>query len=70
MKSEKLKSEIKEIYEELALLRVMLESVVRDVQSIKETVTNLDSPDYYEHPWYKYKREELALSGNYVGKSQ
>ena len=70
MKSEKLKTEIKDIYDELAHIRVMMETLIRDVESIKETVMNLDSPDYYEHPWYKYKREELSLSGQYVGQNR
>jgi len=23
--------------------------------------------ELYEHPWYKYKRQELVASGNYYG---
>ena len=73
MKSEKIKEELNGIYIELAYIRGMLENVNHQMQELREAIresSNQDSQlsvrESYEHPWYKYKREELIASGNYT----
>jgi hypothetical protein len=57
---------------ELDEIKGMIENVSNQMQELREAVRG--SPDQdeelpvrelYEHPWYKYKREELIASGNY-----
>ena len=50
----------------------MLNDVKNQVQELREGIRGAPDPDeklpvpeFYEHPWYKYKREELIASGNY-----
>lgn len=73
MKSEKIKEELNGIYIELAYIRGMLENVNNQMQELRQTIressdqnTQLPLRESYEHPWYKYKREELIASGNYT----
>jgi len=73
MKSEKIKSELKEIYLELAYLRAKMENVSNQMQELRDAIRELSNKDEelrvresYEHPWYKYKRQELIASGNYT----
>ena len=73
MKSEKIKDELTDIHIELAYIRGMLEDVNNQMQELREAIresSNQDSQlsvrEFYEHPWYKYKREELIASGNYT----
>ena len=66
MDKQKIKTQLNELRMELAYMRGMLENTntqmqeIRDAlqispdEDIKETVLEL-----YEHPWYKYKREQI-----------
>lgn len=72
MKSEKIKEELNDIKIELAYMRGMLENVSYQMQELREAAgispnedTILPVRELYEHPWYKYKREELITSGNH-----
>jgi len=71
MKSEKIKEELNDIKIELAYMRGMLENVSYQMQELREAAgitpnkdTSLPVRELYEHPWYKYKREELITSGD------
>ena len=63
MKSEKIKTELTEIYSELAHQRVLLERLVQEIQELKESVSPKTE---YIHPWYQIKKQELIDSGNFV----
>ena len=63
MKSEKIKTELTEIYTELARQRALLERIVQDIKELKESVTPKTE---YVHPWYEIKKQELIDSGNFV----
>lgn len=72
MKSEKVKEELNEIKLELAYIRGMMTNVNYQMQELREAIRESSNKDeelrvreLYEHPWYKYKREELISSGNY-----
>ena len=61
-----------DIHEELEELKEMLKNVSNQMQELREAVRGTPQQDeelpmreFYEHPWYKYKREELITSGNY-----
>ena len=71
MKSEKIKEELNDIKIELAYMRGMLENVSHQMQQLREAAgislnedTILPVRELYEHPWYKYKREELVTGGD------
>ena len=71
MKSEKIKEELYYIKLELAYMRGLLENVSHQMQELREAArvtsnkdTSLSVPELYEHPWYKYKRNQLVVSGN------
>ena len=63
MKSEKIKTELTEIYQELAHQRALLERIVQDIKELKKSVTPKTE---YIHPWYEIKKQELIDSGNFV----
>ena len=72
MKSEKIREELNEIKLELAFIRGMMTNVNYQMQELREAIRESSNKDeelrvreLYEHPWYKYKREELISSGNY-----
>ena len=57
---------------ELDEIKGMVEDVINQMQELREAVRGSPDQDeklpvreFYEHPWYKYKREELIASGNY-----
>ena len=71
MKSEKIKEELNDIKIELAYMRGMLENVSYQMQELREAAgitsnkdTSLPVRKLYEHPWYKYKRDQLVTSGD------
>ncbi len=71
MKSEKIKEDLNDIKLELAYMRGMLENVSYQMQELWEAVgespnkdTGLPVREFYVHPWYKYKRDQLVISGN------
>jgi len=63
MKSEKIKTELTEIYKELAYQRALLENLMQEVKELKASVTPKTE---YVHPWYEIKKQELIDSGNFV----
>jgi len=63
MKSEKVATELKEIYSELANQRVILERLVEEIKELKKSVTPKVE---YVHPWYQVKKQELIRSNNYI----
>ena len=80
MKSKKFKKMIQgplrfhhqDIHEELEQIKGMLSNVNYQMQELREAIRESSNKDeelrvreLYEHPWYKYKREELISSGNY-----
>ena len=72
MKSEKIREEFNEIKLELAFIRGMMTNVNYQMQELRQAIRESSNKDeelrvreLYEHPWYKYKREELISSGNY-----
>jgi len=74
MKTEKIKEHLKEIENELAYIRGMLQNVSNQMQELRDDIRGaphkteeLRVRELYEHPWYKYKRQELVASGNYYG---
>ena len=71
MNKEKIKDNLHDIHLELAYLRAMIENVSNQMQELREEIRGapnstkeLPVPELYEHPWYKYKRELIGLSGN------
>ena len=73
MKSEKIKTELENIHMELAYIRGMLENVGHQMQELQQTIRESSNKDemlrvreHYEHPWYKYKRQELITDRNYT----
>ena len=61
-----------DIHEEIEELKGMIRDVSNQMQELREAIRGAPSKDEklpvresYEHPWYKYKREELIASGNY-----
>jgi len=61
-----------DIHEELEELKGMIRDVSNQMQELREAIRGspnptqkLSVPEFYEHPWYKYKREQLIASGNY-----
>ena len=62
-----------EFIQKLQEIEEKLNHVSNQMQELREAVRKssyqgeeLSMREYYEHPWYKYKREELVTSGNYT----
>ena len=62
-----------DIHEELQEIKCMLKDVSNQMQELQQAVRGSPNKDeelsmreFYEHPWYKYKREQLISSGNYT----
>jgi len=60
-----------DIHEELDQIKRMLINVSNQMQELQQTIresSNEDSQlsmrEFYEHPWYKYKREFIESSGD------
>ena len=60
------------IRRELDEIKRMIGDVNNQMQELREAIRGtpnenkeLSVREFYEHPWYKYKREELIASGNY-----
>lgn len=63
---------MEEFIKHLDKIEGMLENVSHQMQELREAIRgapneNKELPvrEFYEHPWYKYKREQLIASGNY-----
>ena len=61
-----------EFIQKLQEIEEKLNHVSNQMQELREAVRGSPNQDqelpvreFYEHPWYKYKREELIASGNY-----
>ena len=61
-----------EFIKKLNEIEEKLNHVSNQMQELREAVRKspfqdeeLPMREFYEHPWYKYKREELIASGNY-----
>jgi len=70
MNKKKIKDNLHEIHLELAYLRAMIENVSNQMQELRDAIgessnknEKLPVSQLYEHPWYKYKREQLIISG-------
>ena len=62
-----------EFIQKLQEIEEKLNHVSNQMQELREAVREssyqdeeLSVRESYEHPWYKYKREELIASGNYT----
>ena len=62
-----------EFIQKLQQIEENLNHVSNQMQELRETVggssykdSELPVRELYEHPWYKYKREELISGGNYT----
>ena len=67
MNKQKIKDQLQELKTELAYIRGLLVNVSNQMQELREsTAVTSDQtdqlPELYEHPWYKYKREQLTIS--------
>jgi hypothetical protein len=61
-----------EFIQKLQKIEEKLNHVSNQMQELREAIRGSSQQDeelpvreFYEHPWYKYKREELIASGNY-----
>ena len=61
-----------EFIQKLQEIEEKLNHVSNQMQELREAVRESSNQDEelsmrqsYEHPWYKYKRQELVVSGNY-----
>ena len=71
MNKNKIKDNLHEIHIELAYLRAMVENVSNQMQELRDAIREssnqnqkLPVPEPYEHPWYKFKRQQLIISGD------
>ena len=56
---------LKEIEEKLNHVSNQMQELREAVRESSKQDEELPVPEFYEHPWYKYKRDELIASGNY-----
>ena len=61
MDKQKIKDQLQDIKSELAYMRGMLTNICSHLQEAQDSNS---VKELYEHPWYKYKREELKLIAN------
>jgi len=62
-----------EFIQKLKQIEEKLNHVSDQMQELRETIRESSNQDEelwvrepYEHPWYKYKRQEFIASGNYT----
>ena len=74
MDKKKIKEELNDIRVELTYIIGMINDVSNQMQELQQTIRKSSNKDeelpvreFYEHPWYKYKRKELIAGGNYNG---
>ena len=72
MDKKKIKDHLDVIYKEILDLRSLMNDVSNQMQELRDAVRessnqNEELPlrELYEHPWYKYKREQLVSGGDY-----
>ena len=56
MDKQKIKDQLQEIKTELAYMRGMLTNICSHLQESKDSN---EVRELYEHPWYKFKREQI-----------
>ena len=56
---------LNEIEEKLNHVSNQMQELREAVRGAPNSIEELPVPEFYEHPWYKYKREELIASGIY-----
>jgi len=73
MEKKKIKNHLDVIYKEILDLRSLMNDVNNQMQELRDAVRESSNQDkklpvreLYEHPWYKYKREQLIFSGDYT----
>jgi len=57
---------LNEIEEKLNHVSNQMQELREAVRGAPNSIEELPVSEFYEHPWYKYKREELIASGNYT----
>ena len=62
----KIRSELDEIKRMIGDVNNQMQELREAVRGTPNTTEELSVREFYEHPWYKYKREELIASGNYT----
>jgi len=62
-----------EFIQKLKQIEEKLDHVSNQMQELRDAVREssnqneeLSLREFYEHPWYKYKREQIISSGNYT----
>ena len=58
---------LKEIEEKLNHVSNQMQELRDDIRGAPHQTEELRVRELYEHPWYKYKRQELIAGGNYYG---
>jgi hypothetical protein len=61
-----------DIHQELEELKIMVRDLSNQMQELQHAIRGtsdqeeiIPAQELYEHPWYKYKREELIATKNY-----
>ncbi len=61
----KIRSELDEIKRMIGDVNNQMQELREAIRGAPNSIQELPVSEFYEHPWYKYKREELIASGNY-----
>ena len=59
-------SKLNDIEKKLNHVSHQMQELREAVRGAPDKTKELSMRESYEHPWYKYKREELIASGNYT----
>ena len=59
-------SKLKEIEQKLDNVSNQMQELREAIRGAPNEDEELQVPEFYEHPWYKYKREQIISSGNYT----
>jgi len=59
MDKQKIKTQLNQLQMEVAYMRGMLENLSIQMQEIYDSSEQSSNKKIYEHPWYKYKREQI-----------
>jgi len=77
MDKKKIKDHLNVIYKEILDLRSLMNDVNNQMQELRDAIGESSNQDkelpmreLYEHPWYKYKREQLISCGDYNGSNK
>ena len=61
----KIRKELEEIKRMIGDVKDQMQELRERIRGAPNSIEELSVREPYEHPWYKYKREELIASGNY-----